>query len=73
MIGPFWPFAPWWMCAMVPCTPVVLTLPLTEPSALTRIVPLPEPVTLSGGTSSVPVSLTLTLPLPGIQPGALSW
>ncbi len=73
MIGPFWPLAAWWMCAMVPSTPVVVTLPLTVPSAFTRMVPLPLPVALTGGTSSAPLSLTLTAPLPGIQEGALSW
>jgi len=37
------------------------------------MVPLPEPETVTGGTSSAPDSLTLTAPLPGRKLGALSW
>ena len=55
---------------MVPSTPVVVTLPSTVPSELTRMVPLPEPGTVTGGTSSAPDSLTLTAPLPGRKLGA---
>src|SRR5688572_16341010 len=60
------------MCAMVPCTPVVVTLPLTEPSSATRMLPEPDPEALTGGTSSAPLSLTLMALLPGIQLGMLS-
>src|SRR5919197_3395514 len=60
------------MCAMVPCTPSVLTLPVTVPSSATRKLPLPEPPLVTGGTSSAPVSLTLVAPLPGIQSGIFS-
>src|SRR5688572_22467458 len=72
MTGPFCPLAPWWMCAMVPGTPLVVTLPVTVPSSATRKLPLPEPCVLTGGTSSAPVRLTLTAPLPGIQSGIFS-
>src|SRR5215213_1336308 len=61
------------MCAMVPCTPVVLTLPLTEPSSATRMLPLPEPELCAGGTSSLGLSFTLIALLPGIQLGMFSW
>src|SRR4029450_7897713 len=73
MTGPFWPFAPWWMCAIVPSTPVVLTLPSTAPSELTRMVPSPVPEVWTGGTSSAPESFTLTAPLPASKLGAYSW
>jgi hypothetical protein len=70
--GPFWPLAPVWMCAIVPATFSVLTLPLRVPSSATRKLPLPVPWVLTGGTSSSPVSFTLTALLPGIQLGMLS-
>jgi hypothetical protein len=61
------------MCAIVPCTPVVLTLPLTEPSS--AIVKFPEPAADedTGGTSSPPESLTPTdLPLEDMPAQAAS-
>ncbi len=52
------------MCAIVPWTPVVLTLPDTAPSSATVKLPEPEPGTESAGTCSAPVSFTFTvLPL----------
>ncbi|MGH8648814.1 MAG: hypothetical protein ACREUP_05855, partial [Burkholderiales bacterium] len=42
--------------------PVIVTLPLTDLSSFTVIVPLPDPGVLTGGTSSSPLSVTL-LPL----------
>jgi hypothetical protein len=71
MTGPFWPLAAWWMCAMVPCMPSVVTLPLTVPSSATRKLPLPFACVGTGGTSSLPVRLTFIAPLPGIQSGML--
>src|SRR5690349_20004745 len=50
------------MCAAVPSTPVVVILPLTDLSDETLKVPVPDAVVLTGGTSSSPVSLTLTPP-----------
>ncbi len=50
----------------------MVTLPLMVPSSATRRVPEPEPGTLSGGTSSLPLSLTFIAPLPGIHAGAFS-
>src|SRR5918911_1153778 len=72
MTGPFWPFAPWWMCAMVPFRPSVVTLPVMVPSCATRNVPLPFASVFAGGTSSAPVRLTFIAPEPGIQDGILS-
>jgi len=51
----------------------VVTLPLIEPSAAMRKLPLPEPEVLAGGTSSAPLSFTLVAPLPGIQSGIFSF
>ena len=48
------------MCAIVPLTPVVVTLPDTEPSSATVMVPLPLPSVLTAGTSWSPDSVTLT-------------
>ena len=39
---------------MIPATPLVVTLPLTEPSEATMMVPLPVPSTLTAGTSWLP-------------------
>src|SRR6185436_6075351 len=50
------------MCAAVPSTPVVVILPLTDLSDEILKVPVPDAVVLTGGTSSSPVSLTLTPP-----------
>src|SRR5688572_16131536 len=58
--GPLAPALPMWMCAMVPTTPSVLTLPLTVLSSFTVIVPLPEDLVVTGGTSSEPLSFTLS-------------
>src|SRR5205085_986886 len=55
--GPFLPDAAMWMCAIVPATPVVVTLPLTAPSGATVIAPMPLPDADTGGTSWSPVSL----------------
>src|SRR3970040_1026677 len=66
--GPFWPRAPWWICAAAPCTPVVVTLPVTVPSPRIVKLPLPEPGTEMGGTSSAPLRLTLTVLPPDIMP-----
>ena len=61
------------MCAIVPCTSFVVTLPVIVPSSATRKLPEPEPgVLILGGTSSAPESFTLIAPLPGIQAGTLS-
>jgi hypothetical protein len=51
-----------WMCAAAAVIPVVVTLPLTDLSSFTVIVPLPDAEVLTGGTSSSPLSVTL-LPL----------
>src|SRR6266850_735226 len=48
------------MCAIVPVTPVVITLPATVLSSPIEIVPLPEPDELTGGTSWPPLNMTLT-------------
>ena len=69
--GPFWPLAAWWMWAIVPVTPWVVTLPVTVPSSATRKVPLPFACVVTGGTSSAPVRLTFMAPLPGIHEGML--
>ena len=45
----------------MPLTPLVVTLPLTAPSEAMVKLPVPEPDVLTGGTSSVPVRLTLTV------------
>ena len=58
---------------MVPATSLVVTLPVMVPSSATRKLPEPEPGTLSGGTSSWPLRLTLIAPLPGIQSGTTLW
>ena len=60
------------MCAIMPCTPSVVTLPLIVPSSATRKLPLPFACVFTGGTSSAPVRLTFIAPLPGIQAGILS-
>src|SRR5262245_66376193 len=53
------------MCAMVPATPVVVTLPLTDRSAPTVILPLPDPEVVTGGDSWLPLRATSTaLPPP---------
>ena len=57
------------MCAIVPCTSLVVTDPVIVPSSATRKLPAPEPGTLSGGTSSAP-DITSIAPLPGIQSGS---
>ena len=62
--GPFSPRAPTWMCAAIAPSPVVVTLPLTDMSFATVIVPLPLAEVATRGTSSLPVSVTLTF-LPG--------
>src|ERR1700674_285702 len=49
------------MCTALPSTPVVVTLPLTDLSAGTAIVPLPEAAVLTAGTSLLPLRLTLPL------------
>ena len=49
-----------WICAAVATTPVVVTLPLTDLSSFTVIVPLPDAEVLTGGTSSAPLSVTLS-------------
>src|SRR5579862_5709140 len=54
MTGPFEPAAASWMCAMVPAMPVVVTLPLTDPSAPTMMLPLPLAEVVTGGTSWSP-------------------
>ena len=69
---PVLPLAPRWMCAIVPCTSFVVTLPVIVPSSATRKLPEPEPGVLTGGTSSAPESFTLIAPLPGIQAGTVS-
>src|SRR4030095_5961299 len=48
------------MCAIVPVTPVVVTLPVTLLSSPIEIVPLPEPDEVTGGTSWPPLNMTLT-------------
>jgi hypothetical protein len=48
------------MCAAVPSTPDVVTLPLTDLFAATVIVPFPEADVFTGGTSCAPLSVTLT-------------
>src|SRR5262245_39134189 len=48
------------MCAAVPATPVVVTLPLTDLSAPTVMVPLPVAEVVTGGTSWLPLSTTFT-------------
>src|ERR1041384_870443 len=50
------------MCAAVPSRPVVVILPLTDLSDEMLKLPAPDAVVLTGGTSSSPVSLTLTPP-----------
>jgi hypothetical protein len=47
-----------WRCAIVPEAPVVVTLPLTDPSSLMVKVPLPESGTQTGGSSSAPLEAT---------------
>src|SRR5262245_15277019 len=59
--GPLRPAGAMWMCAAVPTTPEVLTLPLTVWSSLMVIGPLPAASVLTGGTSSAPASFTLSL------------
>jgi len=59
MILPIFPRGARWMCAAVAVTPVVVTLPLTDLSSFTVIVPLPDAEVLTGGTSSSPLSVTL--------------
>jgi hypothetical protein len=54
----------------MPLRPFVVTLPLTEWSSFTVIVPPPEAEVLTGGTSSVPLSVTL-LPLLNQPPTVL--
>src|SRR5512132_752391 len=58
--GPFLPAAPSWMCAAVPATPLVLTLPAIVLSAAIANMPLPVAEVLTGGTSCSPVRLTGT-------------
>src|SRR5712691_11537755 len=58
------------MCAAMPLRPFVVTLPLTEWSSFTVIVPPPEAEVLTGGTSSAPLSVTL-LPLLNQPPTVL--
>jgi hypothetical protein len=53
---------------MVPGTPLVVTLPFTEPSSAIVKLPLPEPDADTGGTSSAPVKRTLTALPPDIMP-----
>src|SRR5215831_2143637 len=48
------------MCAAVPATPDVVTLPLTDLSSPTVIVPVPEALVVTAGTSWLPLSATLT-------------
>src|SRR5580765_6732572 len=48
------------MCAIVPVTPVVVTLPVTVLSSPIEIVPLPAPDEVTGGTSWPPLNMTLT-------------
>src|SRR5450631_693143 len=57
------------MCAAMPAMPVDFTLPLTEPSPATVIVPLPDATVFTGGTSSPPESLrsAATARLPSIE------
>src|SRR4030081_4155709 len=59
MTGPLAPGAPKWMWAAVALMPVVLTLPLIYWSAATVIVPLPVALVVTGGTSWLPLSVTL--------------
>src|SRR6478735_5611934 len=58
--GPFLPAAASWIWAAVPATPVELTLPETDPSSATVMVPLPAADVVTGGTSLAPDSATLT-------------
>src|SRR6059036_1077327 len=60
MTSPLVPAGPRWMWAAVPLTPVVLMLPAIDWSAATVIVPLPVAVVVTGGTSWLPLSVTLT-------------
>ena len=60
------------MCAIVPFTPSVVTLPLIVPSSATRKLPVPLASVFAAGTSSAPVRFTFMAPLPGIQSGILS-
>ena len=53
---PVLPAAPMWMCAAVPCMPLVMTLPDTEPSSPTEILPSPLADVVTGGTSFAPES-----------------
>src|SRR5207244_2669838 len=56
------------MCAALPSTPVVVTLPLTDLSAPTVIVPLPVALVFTGGTSLSPDRVTLTVwPFPAVS------
>src|SRR6185437_7916581 len=55
---PYLSAAPWWMCAAVGVKPLAVTLPLTLPSSLIVMVPLPEPLLFTGGTSWSPDSFT---------------
>ena len=57
------------MCAAVPGTSLVVTLPVTVPSSVRRKLPEPEPAVFTGGASSAPLSVTPTALLPGIQAG----
>src|SRR5712671_4622603 len=51
------------MCAAVPCTPVVVTLPFTEPSLPMVKRPSPLAEVETGGTSSAPVRFTREPPI----------
>src|SRR5262249_11191742 len=57
---PLAPAGDTWMWAAVPLTPVVVILPLIDWSAATVIVPLPVALVVTGGTSWLPLSVTLT-------------
>src|SRR5574342_416827 len=56
--GPFSPGAPRWIWATVPANPEVVTLPKTDRSMRTVMVPLPVAAVLTEGTSCLPLSMT---------------
>src|SRR5689334_3100045 len=62
MTGPLCPIAPMWMCAAIPAMPEVETLPLTDLSSATLMEPLPEAEVVTGGTSWLPLRVTLPPP-----------
>src|SRR5260221_8087336 len=56
--GPLDPAAASCICAAVPAMPEVVTLPLTDLSEPTIMVPLPDAEVVTGGTSCAPLNVT---------------